>query len=124
MPKKRQMKEKIANLIAEEGRTAGSLTFIFCSDEYLLNMNIEYLNHHWLTDVITFDYSRNTTVAGDIFISIDRVGDNATTFSAEFDTELNRVIFHGLLHLCGYSDKTSAEKELMREKENYYLNSL
>ncbi len=107
----------------QEGQGIAALSFIFCSDDYLLNMNVEYLNHDTLTDVITFQYSENDdeAIEGDIFISIERVAENATTFGVPFEKELQRVIVHGTLHLLGYGDKSKAEKELMTEKENFYL---
>jgi len=99
-----------------------SLNFIFCSDNYLLNINQEYLNHDYYTDIITFDNSLEPNhVEGDIFISIDRVKENADQNSVPFPEELKRVLIHGVLHLCGYNDKTIEEKALMTEKENAYL---
>lgn len=99
-----------------------SLNFIFCSDNYLLNINQEYLNHDYYTDIITFDNSLEPNhVEGDIFISIDRVKENSDQNSVPFPEELKRVLIHGVLHLCGYNDKTIEEKALMTEKENAYL---
>jgi len=97
------------------------LDFIFCTDDELLEINIKHLNHNYLTDVITFPYSEGTTIAGDIFISIDRVKDNANDLKVDWFDELCRVIIHGVLHLCGYGDKNDAEAALMRKKEDYYL---
>ena len=111
----------LENVVAEEGKMIGDITFIFCSDEYLLQKNIEFLNHETLTDVIAFDYSKNIQISGDIFISIDRVKENAKIFQETFLTELNRVMVHGLLHLLGYKDKTKKNAKQMREKENFYL---
>jgi rRNA maturation RNase YbeY len=109
-------------LIVSEKLISGEITIIFCSDDYLLSVNRTYLNHDYYTDIVTFDYSENTVVSGDLFISIDRVKENANTYSISFDNELKRVVYHGILHLCGYKDKTELEEKEMREKENYYLN--
>jgi len=114
----------ISRCIAEEGFLLGNLNFIFVSDEYLLKMNKEYLNHDYLTDVITFDYCENKTIKGDIFISVPRVKENAQTFNQEFTDELFRVMIHGVLHLMGYHDKTAEEKKQMRNKENAALEKL
>lgn len=111
-------------LVAKKEKSSfQSLDYIFCSDEYLLNINREYLNHDDLTDVITFNYSgsSNKNIEGEVYISTDRIAENATTFKTEFDTELHRVMVHGALHLFGYSDKSRAEKALMRRKEEAYL---
>jgi len=97
------------------------LSFIFCSDEYLLDMNKKYLGHDYYTDVITFDNSEENTFSGDVFISIDRVRENAGTFSQLFIDELYRVIIHGVLHLSGFDDATEQEQKTMRSKEDYYL---
>ena len=97
------------------------LSFIFCSDEYLLDMNKKYLGHDYYTDVITFDNSEDNTFSGDVFISIDRVRENAGTFGQLFIDELHRVIIHGVLHLSGFDDATEQEQKTMRSKEDYYL---
>lgn len=108
--------------IKTEGKNAEELNFIFCSDHYLLQMNIDYLQHNTYTDIITFDTSEEEgNISGDIFISIDRIKDNAVKFKKEFDNELHRVMIHGILHLIGYSDKTPSKKKRMREKEDAYL---
>ena len=106
-----------------EGRTLGELVFNFCSDESLSKINKEFLNHDTLTDVITFDYSALKEVSGEVFISTDRVRENASEFQQSFEEEIRRVMIHGLLHLCGYNDKTIREKSLMSERENFYLDS-
>ena len=106
-----------------EGRTLGELVFNFCSDESLSKINKEFLNHDTLTDVITFDYSTLNEISGEIFISIDRVRENASEFQQSFEVEIRRVMIHGLLHLCGYNDKTTKEKSLMSDRENFYLDS-
>jgi probable rRNA maturation factor len=109
------------SLIKKERAKRGDISYIFCTDKYLLNMNKAYLNHDFYTDVITFDYSEHKLISGDIFISIDRVKDNAKQFNVSFQNELLRVIVHGVLHLCGYNDKTKAQEKQMRAKEDYYL---
>ena len=106
-----------------EGRTLGELAFNFCSDDSLSKINKEFLNHDTLTDVITFDYSALKEVSGEVFISIDRVRENASEFQQSFEEEIRRVMIHGLLHLCGYNDKTIKEKSLMSDRENFYLDS-
>jgi len=100
------------------------LNYIFCSDTYLHKINLEYLKHDTLTDIITFDYSEKKQISGDIFISIDRIKENAPKFNQSTDIELNRVLIHGVLHLLGYKDKTPKEKETMRAKEDFYLTLL
>jgi rRNA maturation RNase YbeY len=112
----------LENAIKNEDKIAGELSFVFCDDEYLHKINIEYLNHDTYTDIITFDYTEANIIAGDIFISIDRVKENAKTFNTLFENELSRVIIHGVLHLMGYKDKTQEESTLMRAKEDFYLN--
>lgn len=107
--------------ISEEGFEVGDITLIFCSDDELLEMNKQYLDHDYYTDIITFDYSEDSVVSGDLFISIDRVQDNAVTLESEYIQELRRVCVHGVLHLCGYKDKTEIDEALMRVKEGYYL---
>lgn len=105
-----------------ESKLLGDVTLIFCSDDYLLEMNRTHLNHDYYTDIITFDYSEDNIVSGDLFISYDRVVDNATSFSSSLNDELHRVCVHGLLHLCGYKDKSEADEKLMRHKEDEMLN--
>ncbi|MGB0918620.1 MAG: rRNA maturation RNase YbeY [Flavobacteriales bacterium] len=104
-----------------EAKTLGDLAYIFCSDDYLLGMNKQFLSHDYYTDVITFDYTDTETTSGDVFISIDRVRENAETASQTIDNELHRVMVHGLLHLLGYGDKSPTEKTLMTSKEDFYL---
>ena len=112
----------IKNSIRSEGKTLGELNFIFCSDNHLLEMNINYLRHNTYTDIITFDNSEEEEfISGDIFISIERVRDNASKFQKNLDNELHRVIIHGVLHLIGYLDKTLNNKTIMRGKEDAYL---
>jgi probable rRNA maturation factor len=112
----------LKSLIGLENYESGEITIVFCTDDYLLEINKTYLNHDFYTDIITFDYSGNDFVSGDLFISVDRVKDNAESFSVSFDNELKRVIYHGVLHLCGYKDKTEKDEKEMREKENFYMN--
>ncbi len=114
-------KQWIKSVIDAEGFNLESLNFIFCSDEYLLSKNIEYLNHNTLTDIITFDTSETESIEGDIFISIDRINENAEKLNTTFKNELDRVMIHGVLHLLGYGDKGNEQKKLMREKEDSYL---
>lgn len=115
------LRKWLAKIILHESYKEGDLSFIFCSDDYLLDINVKYLKHNYLTDVISFDYSIGKLISGDIFISIDRVKENAESYSNSYTEELHRVMAHGLLHFCGYNDKTSEDQELMREKEDYYL---
>lgn len=107
----------VSSVILSEDKQEGELNYIFCSDDYLLNINIQYLNHDTLTDIISFDYSVGNLLQGDIFISIDRVNENAKDFNVSFDEELKRVMIHGILHYCGYKDKTPKDEALMRYKE-------
>jgi probable rRNA maturation factor len=104
-----------------ENRLLGDVSLIFCSDEYLLEMNKEHLDHDYYTDIITFDYSEGSVVSGDLFISVDRVRDNAKSLSEMFHVELNRVVVHGVLHLIGFGDKSESEKSEMRSKEDFAL---
>jgi len=118
---KAHIKKHIKQLINNELKSFGDITIILCSDKYLLDINIEYLKHNYFTDIITFNYVEGNTVSGDLFISIDRVKENSKEFNTSWKKELYRVIFHGLLHLIGYNDKTVEEKKTMREKEDLYL---
>lgn len=111
----------LSKLLEQESKVLGDLNLIFCSDEYLLEMNQEHLDHDYYTDIITFDYCVGNTVSGDLFISYDRVCENASVFDVSILEELCRVCAHGTLHLCGYGDKTDDEIAIMRAKESYYL---
>ena len=115
------VKDWVTKTIVSEGFKEGDLTFIFCDDEYLYKINLEFLNHDTLTDIITFDYTLGKEIHGEIYISIDRGKENASEFQVSFEEELHRVIIHGVLHLCGYKDKSEADESQMRSKENFYL---
>lgn len=114
----------ITNTISSEAYKLEEINYVFCDDEYLHKLNVEFLNHDTLTDIISFDYSIGKIIQGDIFISVERVVDNAKDFGVTFEDELKRVIIHGVLHYCGYKDKTDDDAKLMREKENHYLSKL
>lgn len=122
---KQKIRTWIGETIKSEGfKRVGELSFVFCSDAYLLEINKQYLNHDTFTDIVTFDSSEDEDViAGDIFISVERIRENASKFSVSEKDELNRVIIHGVLHLCGYYDKKKEDKALMTEKEDYYLST-
>ncbi|MDC3261022.1 rRNA maturation RNase YbeY [Winogradskyella sp.] len=111
----------ISNLIKEEDCREGEINYVFCSDDYLHKINIDFLNHDTLTDIISFDYTVGKELHGDIYISIDRVKDNAKDFNVQFKDELARVMAHGVLHYCGYKDKSEEDVKIMRSKEDYYL---
>lgn len=120
---KRMTKESLLSAVADMGLLTGDINFIFCSDEYLLKMNQEYLKHDTFTDVITFDYTEDDVLSGDIFISIDRIDENAKMFHVKRQEELFRVMIHGVLHLAGYKDKNKADQKIMREMEDLMLSS-
>jgi rRNA maturation RNase YbeY len=113
----------IKAVVSSEDCGLGDVNYIFCDDAYLHKINVEYLNHDTLTDIISFDYSVGKKLHGDIFISIERVTDNAEDFKVSFQEELHRVLVHGILHYCGYKDKTEEDAKQMRDKENYYLST-
>ncbi len=115
------MAEWIANVIASENCTEGDISYIFCDDEYLHKLNVQFLNHDTLTDIISFDNSLGTQIHGEIYISIERVKENAEEFNVPFTDELHRVMIHGILHFCGYKDKSVAEEKQMRSKEDEAL---
>ena len=110
--------EWLSKVIESENKKEGEITYIFCDDDYLHNINVAYLNHDTLTDIISFDYSVGNELNGDIFISIERVHDNALDFKVPFTEELKRVMVHGILHYCGYKDKTDKDELVMRKKED------
>ncbi|MBX2932504.1 MAG: rRNA maturation RNase YbeY [Chitinophagaceae bacterium] len=121
-PQKQDLKENIITLFKKEKKALNSLTYIFCSDDFLLNINQQFLQHNYYTDIITFCLSeKNEPIEAEAYISIDRVKDNAKVNNVLFKEELERVVFHGALHLCGYKDKKKDEIKQMRDKENYYL---
>ncbi|WP_054852309.1 rRNA maturation RNase YbeY [Olleya sp. ITB9] len=111
----------ISSIIIKEKCKEDEINYVFCDDDYLHKLNVQFLDHDTLTDVISFDYSVGKKLQGDIFISIERVKDNAKDFNVEFESELHRVIIHGILHYCGYKDKTEADASEMRLKENEAL---
>ena len=120
-------KNKLANnrwlkmVAGSEIRKIGDINVIFCSDNYILDGNMKYLQHDYFTDIITFDYCEGKVLSGDLFISVDSVRENSIEFGTDFEEELHRVIVHGVLHLIGYDDHTDEDKKVMRQKENYYL---
>lgn len=111
----------LTNVITSEDKKEGEINYIFCDDEYLLKINLEYLNHDTLTDIISFDYSMGNEIHGDIFISVERVKENASDFNVSFEDELKRVLVHGVLHYCGYKDKSEEDELMMRSKEDEKL---
>lgn len=121
LEKKLSIKRLLKYIIVEEGFKSGDINVIFCSDDYLLEKNIQYLGKDYLTDIITFNFNQLKLISGDLFISIDRVRENATKNKVSFDDELIRVIIHGVLHLIGYNDSNAKEEYEIREKENFYL---
>jgi len=124
LPDEDQVSKWISAVIIEENCTEDEINYVFCNDAYLHKLNVEFLNHDTLTDIISFDYSVGKTIQGDIFISTERVADNAKDFKVNFADELYRVIVHGVLHYCGYTDKKEADKSIMRSKENHYLKQI
>ena len=120
-------KNKLANnrwlkmVAGSEIRKIGDINVIFCSDNYILDVNMKYLQHDYFTDIITFDYCEGKVLSGDLFISVDSLRENSIEFGTDFEEELHRVIVHGVLHLIGYDDHTEEDKKVMRQKENYYL---
>lgn len=111
----------LENLIITEDKKPGDISYIFCDDDYLLKVNQDYLDHDYYTDVITFDYVKGKTISGDIFVSLPRILENADLLAQDFEREFRRVLAHGVLHLCGYKDKSEADVREMREKEEFYL---
>ena len=120
--KEKRLTSRWLKFVAQaEAKKLGDIGIIFCSDNYILDVNIKYLQHDYYTDIITFDYCEGDTLSGDLFISVDSVRENASFYGTEFPVELNRVIVHGLLHLIGYDDHSEEDIAVMRAKENYYL---
>jgi len=118
---KMKVKKWITEIIKSDGKRVGEIGYLFCSDDYLIQVNREYLDHDTYTDIITFDYVEGKVVSGDILISIDRIHENAEKFKVSFDQELHRVIIHGILHLLGQADKSDADAAMMRSKEDTAL---
>lgn len=118
LPSERAFKSWLTQVVLSEEKTIGDINYIFCDDEYLHKINVDYLNHDTLTDIISFDYTIGNILHGDIFISIERVKENAAEFNVSFEEELKRVMAHGVLHYCGFKDKTVKDQKTMRSKEN------
>lgn len=119
-----QISSWISNILSSEKKVEGEINYIFCTDDFLLDINKKFLNHDTYTDIISFDYTVGEIISGDIFISLDRVAENAEKYSVSFKEELYRVMAHGILHYCGYKDKTKQDQSIMRSKEDYYLSSI
>lgn len=121
LPSESKLSKWLDDIAASKDKIISQVVYIFCDDEYLLNINKEYLNHDFYTDIITFPYKQGIEIESDIFISIDRIKENADTYNSTFETELLRVMAHGLLHLLGFNDKTEEEEKEMRNKENWAI---
>jgi rRNA maturation RNase YbeY len=121
LPAKVKTKLWIKKIVESEKKQLGQLNFVFTSDEEILKKNVQYLKHNTYTDIITFDYCEGKKINGDVIISVERVKENAEKFKTDFETEIKRVIIHGVLHLCGYKDKSEKDSKLMRSKENAAL---
>jgi len=124
LPNENKISEWISIIIKTENFKEGEINYIFCADDYLHKLNVEFLNHDTLTDIISFDYTVGKELHGDVYISIDRVRENAIEFNVPFENELQRVIIHGVLHYCGYKDKTESDAKQMRFKEDNALKEL
>jgi len=121
LTKDKQISKWIEFSIQNEHKELGEINYIFCDDNYLLDINVKELKHNTLTDIISFDFTVGNVISGDVFISTERVSENATNLELDFEVELHRVMIHGILHYCGYKDKTEEQKRVMRSKEDYYL---
>ncbi|MDP2686885.1 MAG: rRNA maturation RNase YbeY [Aequorivita sp.] len=121
---KSNLQKWISEIIISEGFELGEIVYIFCDDEYLHKLNMEFLNHDTLTDILSFDYRIGKQINGEIYISVERVADNSIDFETNFDDELHRVMIHGILHFCGYKDKSDTDEHAMRNKENESLKNL
>lgn len=119
--KKREISAWVKEVASRYGYKVGDISYIFCSDEHILEVNRQYLQHDYYTDIITFDYTEEKKISGDLFISLDTVATNAEKFGATYETELHRVIIHGILHLCGINDKGPGEREIMEAAEDKAL---
>lgn len=115
------LKQWLMDIVTAEEKKLGEINYILCDDEYLLTINRDFLQHDYYTDIITFDKVRGKTISGEIFVSLQRIRENAEKLSRPYDEEKSRVLAHGILHLCGYQDKTEAEQQMMRAKEDHYL---
>ena len=124
LPNQEHVQKWMEQAIKAEKKQIGEINCIFCDDEYLLEKNKTYLNHNTLTDIITFDYTEKDVIIGDLFISTERVHENAKIYNVTFELELSRVLIHGILHLIGFGDKTEEEIKTMRQKENFYLEKI
>ncbi len=118
LPSERTFKSWLSQVVLSEEKTIGDINYVFCDDEYLHKINVDYLNHDTLTDIISFDYTIGNILHGDIFISVERVRENAAEFNVSFEEELKRVMVHGVLHYCGFKDKTAKDQKIMRSKED------
>lgn len=121
LSKSNEIRNWISAIISQEDHEEGDITYVFCDDAYLHNLNLKFLDHDTLTDIISFDNSLGKQIHGEIYISIERVIENASTYAVSFEEELHRVMIHGILHFCGYKDKTNQEQEIMTLKENESL---
>jgi rRNA maturation RNase YbeY len=121
LKREKDLKKWISMVISSEGFEEGDISFVFCSDAYLAKINLEFLKHDTLTDIISFDYSLDKLLEGEIYISTERVADNAKDLEASFVNELLRVVVHGILHMCGYNDKKEEDKNIMRSREDHWL---
>ena len=121
LTKRPELKNYIQSVFKKEGKSLESINYIFCTDNALLKINEQFLKHDFYTDIITFDLSEHNSIQAEVYISTDRVRENATQLGVSFKSELHRVIFHGVLHLCGYADKNKLDQKKMRQKEDFYL---
>ena len=121
LPNEQEVRAWLEFVLDQEDRELGEVSYIFCDDDYLYDLNVKHLNHNTLTDIISFDYSLGKVVSGDIYISVERVDENARDRGIEFNDELHRIMVHGMLHYIGYKDKSESQRKTMRKKEDYYL---
>jgi rRNA maturation RNase YbeY len=121
LPNEQEVRAWLEFVLDQEDRELGEVSYIFCDDDYLYDINVKHLKHNTLTDIISFDYSLGKVVSGDIYISVERVDENARDRGIEFEDELHRIMVHGMLHYIGYKDKSESQRKTMRKKEDYYL---
>jgi rRNA maturation RNase YbeY len=121
LPNEQEVRAWLEFVLDQEDRELGEVSYIFCDDDYLYDINVKHLKHNTLTDIISFDYSLGKVVSGDIYISVERVDENARDMGIEFEDELHRIMVHGMLHYIGYKDKSESQRKTMRKKEDYYL---